>query len=97
VRQFVERFVGVYLRVPDILDALSYDSAAILVGGVRGGANNRDKLREALDDTKGFKGVTGLSGFDGNRDATRELTVLRVVDKTIVPASAVKTPAPPAP
>ena len=93
VKQFVENFVGVYLRVPDILDALSYDSAAIVVTGVRSGATNRDKLRESLDDAKGFKGVTGLTGFSKERDAIRELTVLTVLDKEIKPVSAV-APAP---
>lgn len=93
VKAFVEKFVGVYLRVPDILDALSYDSAAIAVAGVRGGATNREKLREFLDDAKGFKGVTGLNGFDGSRDAQRDLTVLTVVDKEIRPVSSL----PPAP
>jgi branched-chain amino acid transport system substrate-binding protein len=93
VKAFVENFVGVYLRVPDILDALSYDSAAIVVAAVRGGATSREKLREALDDAKNFKGVTGLAGFDANRDASRDLTVLTVIDKEIRPVSAI-APAP---
>lgn len=93
VRSFVERFVNVFVRPPDILDALAYDSAAVAVAQVRGGANNREKLRDALDDVKNFKGVTGLSGFDGKRDAKRDLVVLTVTDKSIVPASA-SSPAP---
>lgn len=94
VRSFVERFVNVFVRPPDILDALAYDSAGIAIAQVRGGANNREKLRDALEDAKGFKGVTGLSGFDGKRDAKRDLVVLTVSDKEIRPASAASAPSP---
>ncbi len=91
-KRFVEQFVGVFLRVPDILDALAYDTMAVMADRVRDGANSREKLRDSLDGMKGYKGVTGLTGFGKDRDATRDLTLLMVQDKEIRP---VGTPAKP--
>lgn len=92
VKRFVEQFVGVFLRVPDILDALAYDTMAVMADRVRGGANSREKLRDGLDGMKGYRGVTGLTGFGKDRDATRDLTLLTVQDKEIKPV-----PPPPKP
>lgn len=97
VKAFVERFVGVYLRVPDILDALAYDTTGAMVDRMRAGANGREKLRDALDGMKGYKGVTGLTGFDKDRDASRELTILVVADKEIRPVTAGPVAPAPAP
>ncbi len=82
---FVERFVGSFLRVPDVLDALAFDSTSALVERVRAGASTRDKLRDALEEMRGFKGATGMTGFGKDRDAVRELTVLTVAEKEIRP------------
>lgn len=98
VKAFVEKFVGVFLRVPDVLDALAYDTTAAMADRIKSGASSREKLRDELDGMKGFKGVTGLTGFDKTRDATRDLTVLTVQDKEIKPwtglPNATPTPAP---
>ncbi|HVO31569.1 MAG TPA: penicillin-binding protein activator, partial [bacterium] len=94
VKAFTEKFLGTYLRAPDILDALAYDTTAVLVDRVHGGANNREKLRDALDGMKGFHGVTGLTGFSRDRDATRDLTVLTVADREIKAVGDLKGPAP---
>jgi hypothetical protein len=83
VKAFVDRFVSVYLGAPDVLAGLAYDTAAVLADRVRNGATGREKLRDALDGMKGYHGVTGLTGFDRNRDATRDLVVLTVQDKAI--------------
>lgn len=93
VRRFVEQFVGVFLRVPDILDALAYDTTAVMIDRMRSGTRGRDDLREELDDLKGYSGVTGLTGFGKDRDARRELTVLTVTDNEIRPLDvAARTP-----
>ena len=83
VKTFVEKFASVFLRAPDILDALAYDTTAVIADRVKSGANTREKLRDSLDGMKGYKGVTGLTGFSRERDATRELTVLTVADRDI--------------
>ena len=48
---------------------LTYDAFLLLADAVRrAGSLNRDKIRRALADTKGFQGVTGMLTFDAYGD-----------------------------
>lgn len=95
VKTFVQKFVGTYLRVPDILDALAYDSAVLLFQRIRAGAVTRKKLRDDLASLKDFKGAAGTLSFDKSGNPDRVLTVLTVQSKEITPVrpkSAAKDP-----
>lgn len=85
VRNFVQSFVGTYLRVPDILDALAYDSARVLFAQIKGGATTRGKLRAAIAKLNGFEGAAGKLSFNEQGEPERELTVLTVQRKEITP------------
>jgi ABC-type branched-subunit amino acid transport system substrate-binding protein len=79
VREFVERHRAAYGDEPDVLAALAYDAAALLRGALeRSGARSRDELRRAMLDTRDFRGVSGLTGFDEHGDSLHELRLLSV-------------------
>lgn len=66
VKTFVEKFEGKTGRKPTDSAVLSYDAFRLLHGAIqRAGSNDRDAIRKALSEVKGFQGVTGTISFDG--------------------------------
>ncbi|MFP7754959.1 ABC transporter substrate-binding protein [Thermodesulfobacteriota bacterium B35] len=61
-RIFVRTFRATYPdTTPDSVSALSYDTYNILLDAIgRAGSTDREKIRTELEDTKNFKGVTGM-------------------------------------
>jgi branched-chain amino acid transport system substrate-binding protein len=80
----VQNFVKAYRaknnnETPDAMAALGYDSALVLVDAMkRAGSTEGPKVRDALAATRDFKGVTGLTTIDQNRDATKPATVITI-------------------
>jgi branched-chain amino acid transport system substrate-binding protein len=67
-------------NIPDALGAVAYDAALVMADAIkRAGALDRAKLRDALAQTKDFKGVTGTISMDANRDAIKPAVILKVV------------------
>ena len=81
VVRFNERFQKRWGAGSDALSALGYDSAKLLIDAIqRAGTTEGAKLRNALADTKNFKGVTGTISFDAQRNPTKSAVVLQVRD-----------------
>jgi branched-chain amino acid transport system substrate-binding protein len=82
VRTFVESYKHRYGNLlPDAHAALAYDAARLLFDALmRVGPGDSDRLREALADTKDFKGVTGLISMDADRNAVKPAVVLKLQD-----------------
>ncbi len=61
-RIFVRTFRATYPdTTPDSVSALSYDTYNILLDAIgRAGSTDREKIRTELENTKNFKGVTGM-------------------------------------
>ena len=79
VVKFVADYKTKYGEVPDALGAVAYDAAYIVADAIkRAGAEDRQKVRDALATTKDFAGVTGTISIDPDRNAIKPAVVLKV-------------------
>ena len=82
IQAFVEGYKQRYGNVlPDAHAALAYDAAKLLVDAItRAGTTESAKLRDALAQTRGFKGITGDINIDKDRNAVKPAVVLKLQD-----------------
>jgi branched-chain amino acid transport system substrate-binding protein len=82
----IQKFVAAYKarngNVPDALAALGYDAMMVLADAIkRAGSTEGAKLKDAINATKDFAGVTGVITIDSNRNAVKPAVVLRLKDR----------------
>jgi ABC-type branched-subunit amino acid transport system substrate-binding protein len=66
--RFVEAYESYYQRtLPDLVPALGYDAAALLLEAIRRGASTPGDLLETLETMPGFSGATGRLFVDDGR------------------------------
>ena len=66
--RFVEAYESFYQRtLPDLVPALGYDAAALLLEAIRRGASTPGNLLETLETMPGFSGATGRLFVDDGR------------------------------
>lgn len=72
---------------PGQFPAQAYDAVNIMLEAVAtaGPDATRESVRDALAATKDFPGVTGVTSFDENGEALKQLTKAIVKDGTFVP------------
>jgi branched-chain amino acid transport system substrate-binding protein len=81
VQKFVEAFKKKNNEVPDAMAVLGYDATYMLADAIkRAGAVDKEKIKEALANTKDFEGVTGKIALDKNHDPVKAAVVLRYKD-----------------
>jgi branched-chain amino acid transport system substrate-binding protein len=85
----IQKFVADYKArngtVPDALAALGYDAMKVLADSIkRAGSTEGSKLRDAINATKDFPGVTGVITIDANRNAVKPAVVLKLQDRKYV-------------
>jgi len=80
IQEFVARFKKAYGgQVPDSLAAQAYDAAGMLYDAMKRAKDlTGPSIREALAQTKDYKGVTGDITMDEHRNATKPAVVLKV-------------------
>lgn len=78
IQNFVKNYTAKFGAAPDSLAALAYDAAKVLADAIKraGGAGDSAKLKDAINATKEFAGVTGLITLDANRNAVKPAVVL---------------------
>ncbi len=78
IQNFVKAYTAKYNVKPDAIAALAYDAAKILADAVKraGGASDSAKLKDAINSTKDFPGVTGKITLDSSRNAVKPAVVL---------------------
>jgi branched-chain amino acid transport system substrate-binding protein len=77
IQNFVKAYQAKFNVVPDSLAALAYDAAKVLADAIkRAGGTDSAKLRDAINATKNFAGVTGTISLDGSRNAVKPAVVL---------------------
>jgi branched-chain amino acid transport system substrate-binding protein len=77
VRDFVEKYKQRYGATPDALAALAYDAARVLSEAIkRAGKTDGPALRDAIAQTKGFKGVTGTINLGPDRNPEGKTLVI---------------------
>jgi hypothetical protein len=66
--RFVEAYESLYQRtLPDLVPALGFDAAGLLLEGIRRGASTPDDLLDTLEAMPGFLGATGRLFVDDGR------------------------------
>ncbi len=80
IQNFVKNYKAKFNVVPDSLAALAYDSAKVLADAIKraGGAGDSVKLKDAINATKDFAGVTGTITLDASRNAVKPAVILEV-------------------
>ena len=85
VQKFVADYKARYGATPDALAALGYDAARILADAItRANSTDGAKVRDALAQTKDYKGVTGTITIDKDRNAVKPVVMLKVQDGKFV-------------
>jgi branched-chain amino acid transport system substrate-binding protein len=76
---FVSRFRERYQREPGTPSALGYDAARILADAInRAPASTPQAIRDAIEETRGYSGVTGTISMDKARNVEKPIFVRRV-------------------
>lgn len=105
IQNFVKAYKAKFNVVPDSLAALAYDAAKVLADAIkRAGGTEGAKLKDAINATKDFPGVTGKITLDGKRNAVKPAVVLELLPaeskftfkETIAPEGSAPTAASPA-
>ncbi len=80
IQNFVKNYTAKFGAAPDSLAALAYDAAKVLADAIKraGGAGDSAKLKDAINATKNFAGVTGAITLDANRNAVKPAVVLEL-------------------
>jgi branched-chain amino acid transport system substrate-binding protein len=79
IQNFVKAYQAKFSVAPDSLAALAYDSAKVLADAIkRAGGTDSAKLKDAINATKDFKGVTGVISLDSSRNAVKSAVVLEL-------------------
>lgn len=81
VQEFVKNYTDEFGKAPDQFSAQAYDGLYIMADALkRAGEDDRDKLRDALAETKDIEGVLGTISFDEEGDVVMEPVVLTIKD-----------------
>ena len=79
IQEFVKRYRDKLGQVPDGLAALGYDAAQVALDAMgRARDLTGPSIREALEQTKDFPGVTGIITIDADHDAVKPAVVLKI-------------------
>lgn len=79
IQNFVKAYTAKFGVAPDSLAALAYDSAKVLADAIkRAGGTDSAKLKDAINSTKDFPGVTGKITLDASRNAVKPAVVLEL-------------------
>jgi branched-chain amino acid transport system substrate-binding protein len=79
VKRFAQAYQAAYKTRPDGLSAMGYDAAQVLIAAMKKARDSSPQaLRDAIADTKRFRGATGVITIDEHRNATKSAVVLKV-------------------
>jgi branched-chain amino acid transport system substrate-binding protein len=81
VQKFVNDYKSRYKSTPDALAATAYDAANIMFDAIkRSKSLSGPDIRDALQATNAFPGVTGTVTFNQNRDAVKPIVMIEIKD-----------------
>ncbi len=81
VQEFIKSFKEKYDKEPDAFNALGYDAAMFVADGIRRAENVKgEAVKNALEETTNFEGVTGTISIDENHNAVKKLVIIELVD-----------------
>jgi branched-chain amino acid transport system substrate-binding protein len=81
VQEFVQKYKAKYNAVPDAFAALGYDATKILADAIkRAGTTDSEKLKDAIQDTENFPGVSGKITIGKDRNAQKSAVIITIKD-----------------
>jgi branched-chain amino acid transport system substrate-binding protein len=82
VQDFVKAYKAKYNgKVPDAMAILGYDALKVLCDAIkRAGSTDGTKIRDALAQTKDYPGACGPITIDQNRNAKKNIVILKIQD-----------------
>ncbi|AVX21070.1 MAG: ABC transporter substrate-binding protein [Bacillota bacterium] len=89
-KKYVEAYQKKYGELPDAIGAMAYDAAYLVADAIkRAGSADPKAIRDALEATKDFKGISGTITFDDKHNPIKSAFIIEFVDgkqklKTIV-------------
>lgn len=79
VQDFIKTYKEKYNKEPDMLSAQAYDSVLVLADAIkRANSTDKEAIRKALSETKGFEGVTGKFSFDDKNEVVKPVIITKV-------------------
>lgn len=79
IQEFVAKYKAAYGAVPDALATLGYDAAKVAFDAMERAKDlTGPSIREALEQTKGFQGVSGIITLDADHNAVKSAVVLGI-------------------
>lgn len=81
-KPLVDKYKAKTGKQPSSLVAGGYDSLKLVVDAIKraGGNPTSDQLRDAIEQTKGFSGVTGTFDIDKDHNAQKPVVVMQIKD-----------------
>ncbi len=77
--QFAQKFQSLFQKEPGFIEAISYDTASILfTAAMDEQVGSRESLKDALQGSRIFEGVTGKTIFDKEGHAHKELFLMTI-------------------
>ena len=77
-RRYAAAYKKEYNEEYDTLNVWTYDGLKILANAIRKAGEDRDKIRQAILATQGYKGVQGTFSFTPNGDGLSEVSIVQI-------------------
>jgi branched-chain amino acid transport system substrate-binding protein len=75
----VKKYKDTYGAVPDALAVLGYDAANVAIDAMKRAKDmTGPSIRDAIEQTKGFQGVSGTINLDQDHNAVKSAVVLGI-------------------
>ncbi len=79
VQEFISKYKQAYANIPDAMAILAYDAVYLLADAIkRANSTEKELVRNALEETKGFVGAAGTFDIDKEHNAFKKLVVVQI-------------------
>jgi branched-chain amino acid transport system substrate-binding protein len=87
IKSFAEQYERSFGRAPGVLEAYGYDTARIVrqILTQAPAPRSRQEVTDRLRALKDFAGITGLTSFDAQGEAVKQLPLLTIKNRELVP------------
>jgi branched-chain amino acid transport system substrate-binding protein len=78
VQKFVQAWKSKYHGEPDMLSSQSYDATMVILEAMKKAGTDKEKLAQAINQTKDFEGTSGKISFGANHEAIKPVIFMTV-------------------
>ncbi|MGH7806816.1 MAG: ABC transporter substrate-binding protein [Thermodesulfobacteriota bacterium] len=90
-QRYVDLFRKEHNEAPDALGALGADAYLIMLDAIeKAGSTDSEKIRDEIEKTKDFQGITGVMTIDSNHNALKSVVIRQVRSGEFVYVASVK-------